>query len=243
MATKKIGAGPGETLAAGAALRHVQQLGIEGSDVAKLTVDGAEVNVADATAAVDAATSRPAHESTGLVNRVLDKFEKTADAAKPILAKTAAGRAVLKVLNDDPENVTRQGVVALTLKNGQTLEVPVTITDTTATKWLQRTSMMTELVGIPVSLIPFMPNVASGGLAIAAGLASLFADAIGRRDLGGALRATAAKHVALAVTSVVPGLGEVVAAYSLILDKSNLRRLHDPARVEDIVMLSAHAPA
>lgn len=229
----------GDLVAAGAAIRHVEKLGIEAGDVAKVTLDGREIDVKDAARALVEAESLPAPSKEGLVNRLVDRFEKTADAAKPRLEKNAFGRMILKVLSSDPETVMRTGVVTLELKNGATLPVPVKILDTTASKWLQRTSALVELVGIPISLIPFMPNVASGGMAIAAGLASLFADAIGRRDLGGALRATAGKHVALTVTSVVPGLGEIIAAYSLLLDQSNLRRLNGPVTVEDVVTLGA----
>jgi hypothetical protein len=230
---------PSELVAAGAALRHVEKLGIEASDVAKVTLEGKELDAAAAAQALVEAESKPAPSKDGFVNRVVDRFEKTADAAKPRLEKNAFGRMILKVLSSDPETVMRTGTVTLELNNGASLAVPVKILDTTASKWLQRTSALVELAGIPISLLPFMPNIASGGMAIASGLASLFADAIGRRDLGGALRATAGKHVALTVTSVVPGLGEIIAAYSLLLDQSNLRRLNGPVTVEDVVSLGA----
>lgn len=231
----------GDLVAAGAALRHVEKLGVEAGDVKRMTLDGTELDVAVAQQALTEAESRPAPKEDGFVGRIVSKFERAADAAKPRLEKNAFGRRVLKLLNDDPENVSRKGVVTLELKNGSTLPVPVNVMDITATKWLQRTSTLVELVGIPIGLIPFLPNVASGGMAIASGLASLFADAIGRRDLGGAMRATAGKHLALTVTSIVPGLGELIAAYSLLLDQSNLRRLHGPVNVEDIVALGAPA--
>lgn len=230
---------PGHLVAAGAALRHVEKLGIEAADVRRVTLDGAELDVGQAAAALAEAEQRPMPTSEGLVARVLDRLERTADGARPRIEGNKLGRLALKVISDDPEKVARTGVVVLELRNGAVLPVPVNVVDATASRWLQRTSALVELVGIPIGLLPFMPNVASGGMAVAAGLASLFADAIGRRDLGGALRATAGKHVAIAVTSVVPGLGELVAAYSLLLDQSNLRRLNAPVTVEDVVRLGA----
>lgn len=245
MATKVSGPRPGDLVAGGAALRHVEKLGIEAGDVKKMTLDAGgqsqELDVTAATNALSEAEARPVPSKEGVLNKLVDKFEKTADAAKPRLEKSAVGRAILRLLSNDPEVVAKTGTVTIELQNGTSLAVPVKVVDTTATKWLQRTSTLVELVGIPVGLIPFLPNVASGGMAIASGLASLFADAIGRRDLGGALRATAGKHVALAVTSVVPGLGEIIAAYSLLLDQSNLRRLNGPVSVDDVVHLGPTA--
>jgi hypothetical protein len=226
-------------VAVGAALKAAENNGVTAGDIATVTLDGAVVDVAAASAALVTASHPAPPDDPSIITRTLDKLETRAASLEDKLEKTNLGKRLVAIINKDPERVAREGRVEIELKDGRRFDIPVVIVSKTLSEALQKISMTSTAL----SMTPIVGGFVSAGTAIASALAALVAAAFGDTALAKSLAGMAAKHGTLLAVGLVPVMSSLSGAMAIIVDRHDLKELRQPPSVAAIVNLGAAAPA
>ena len=222
-------------VAVGAALKAAEKDGVNGSDIARVTLDGTPVDVAAAAAALGRASAPSVQAPPGIITRALDKLETRAASLEDKLEKTNLGKRLVALIQKDPERVARAGRVEIELKDGRKFDIPVVVVSEALSQALQQVSMTSTAL----SMTPIVGAFVSAGTAIASGLAALIAAAFGDHVLARSFAGMAAKHGTLLAVGFVPVMSNLISAIALIVDRHDLKELRAPASVAAIVDLGS----
>lgn len=198
---------------------------IDGQGIAKVAVDGKEV---DGDKARSAFETQVAHEA-GKAWAFFDKLEAKATKLEARLDGSRVGQSdlgqfVQRALEADPETVHHEASLEVTLDSGETLKLPLDVVHRSVTEFLQKASMTSEIV----SLLPVIGTLIAGGTSFLSALASLAARAGGKSELAEALQGMAGKHIILAGAGLVPVMGSAVPVIAAVTDHRDARALNRP---------------
>ena len=183
-------------------------------------------------------------------SKVIDKVDKgqaklrAMSSGSGLLARIASrapARWLLRLVRTDTEAVKGEVLVEATLKNGTALRLPLQVEDVSASRLLQRSSLVTELVAL-VPVVPLIGTVVPAVAAAVAVLGAAVARLDHRPDLARALIKTSAKYLVEAAM-VIPVAGSIIVAAAAAADAADVRRLSaSPApTVADLDALGAVA--
>lgn len=216
-----------------AAGRVLQELGPD-ADIQSLRVDGVEVNdLGKAREAFSTASTPVADETPGVFDRISNKLADKTDALEDKLEESSWGRKLRKLIAADPERVVAKVLVEAKLADGTEVKLPVAVLNREATEVLQRTSSISEAIGMIPLLGYAAPAITAAGTAIGAGISRLF----GKRALAGSMWKTAGKHAALFATGLIPVLGSATSAVAAAIDLADARDVARAVSVAEIIEL------
>jgi hypothetical protein len=198
---------------------------IDGAGIARVEVDGKVVDAKEAIEAFEAQVRSDAERAWAFMDTLeakADKLEKRLESSR--VGQSKVGELFHKALDVDPERVSHQAQLVVTLDNGQKIELPFDVVHRSISAFLQRASMTMELI----ALAPLIGNLIAGGTAFVSALASLAARAGRQPELAKALQGMAGKHIALAGAGFVPVLGSAAPVIAAVTDYRDVRAMKRP---------------
>jgi hypothetical protein len=222
----------GRLLTAAAAVRHAEKHGLARDEIAKVTVDGKNVDVDAAEHALKESHAKAtakhaereakaekgpgpfARATQPLVawgkDHIVDPAVKLYDAYAPDSVKHGVDYTIDKTKElalATPEDIDRRAVVRIVTKSGKSIEIPVVVRDEALSRTLLAISTTTGTVG----LFPFFGNFVQAGVGIASLLASCASFVAGDRELARGLAGMGKKHTAMGLIGFVPVFDQATA--------------------------------
>lgn len=153
---------------------------------------------------------------TGALKKAAAPTMRFIEANAPIVnrASETLGAMTKDAVVATPEDVARTAQVAITLKRGGTITIPVYVVDQLTASILKATSVAAG----GAAQLPVFGNLVQGGTGLVCALASGASYVLGDADLARSLGGMAKKHVVLGVVGFMPGVGHVASGAQVARD-------------------------